>query len=258
MSPVSPTYGPTSPRAYSPQRAFSPGSDAGPSARGKGRRSGPGRPRSSRASAAGSPPPAGRGRPRGSGSGRGRAGKAGTAGPSRAGSARPPAPRSGRSESAAPNEAESDTELEARGGEESLAPEGSVIPPGYEAQDGQEDEPDPEPEDQLLEEDEFSLQKSIDMERKQVMRLLMDAFTPDQYSRHEAYRRSRLSKGSVRKVRSRLLHACITPNDARSGGQPYACPIGAGQRAPSGRGYGQSVCRRDHRVSASSDARAWR
>ena len=50
--------------------------------------------------------------------------------------------------------------------------------------------------------DDYSEQLSWQSQSKDNLKVLMDSFTPEQYERYEAYRRSALSKGAVRKVRA--------------------------------------------------------
>ena len=54
--------------------------------------------------------------------------------------------------------------------------------------------------------DDYSAQLSWQSQSKDNLKVLMDSFGPEQYERYEAYRRSALSKGAVRKVRAL---ACI-------------------------------------------------
>ena len=53
--------------------------------------------------------------------------------------------------------------------------------------------------------DDYSAQLSWQSQSKDNLKVLMDSFGPEQYERYEAYRRSALSKGAVRKVRSTVF-----------------------------------------------------
>ncbi|KZV65627.1 TAFII28-domain-containing protein [Peniophora sp. CONT] len=68
---------------------------------------------------------------------------------------------------------------------------------------GQGEEGEGEEDEELLPamaDDDYSAQLSWQSQSKDNLKVLMDSFGPEQYERYEAYRRSALSKGAVRKV----------------------------------------------------------
>ncbi|ORY72765.1 hTAFII28-like protein conserved region-domain-containing protein [Leucosporidium creatinivorum] len=84
--------------------------------------------------------------------------------------------------------------------------------PGEEGQEGEGDaEGDAEDEELVFSDDEFGMNQKQMAKEKEDLRVLLEHFDSNQMDRYEAYRRSGLTKGNVRKLVNQLLGQSASP-----------------------------------------------